>query len=65
MHECLHGYQKRELEHLKMTLKVVMPCGWWEMNPGPLHEQHVLFISEPPLQACFLGGLKGAGLILL
>jgi hypothetical protein len=26
------------------------PCGYWELNPGPLQEQPVLLTSEPPLQ---------------
>ena len=25
------------------------PCGYWELNPGPLQEQ-VLFITEPSFQ---------------
>lgn len=62
---CLHVYQKRVSETLEMRLKMVMPWRWWEMNPGSLQEQHVLVVSEPSLQPCFIGGLKGAGLILL
>ena len=25
------------------------PCGWWELNSGPLQEQQVLLMCEPSL----------------
>ena len=27
-----------------------LPCECWDLNPGPLEEQQVLFTSEPQLQ---------------
>ena len=27
-----------------------LACGCWELNPGPLQEQPVIFKAEPPLQ---------------
>lgn len=32
-----------------------LPCGSWEVNPGPLDEQSVFFTTESPLQhlTCF------------
>ena len=27
-----------------------LPCGCWELNPGPLEEQAMLLTSEPSLQ---------------
>ena len=27
-----------------------LPYGCWELNPGPLEEQHVLLTTEPSLQ---------------
>ena len=26
------------------------PCGWWELNLGPLQEQKELLTTNPPLQ---------------
>ena len=26
------------------------PCGWWELNLGPVEEQSVLLTTEPSLQ---------------
>ena len=26
------------------------PCGWWELNSGPLEEQSVLLTTKPSLQ---------------
>jgi hypothetical protein len=31
-----------------------LPCGYWEVNPGPLEEHSVLLITEPPLQYLFI-----------
>jgi hypothetical protein len=31
-----------------------LPCGCWELNPGPLEEQPVLVTTEPSLQLLFL-----------
>jgi hypothetical protein len=31
-----------------------MPCGCWELNPGPLEEQPVLLSAEPSLQPLIL-----------
>ena len=35
-----------------------LPCGCWELNPGPLEDQPVLSIAEPSLQhlscCCFV-----------
>ena len=27
-----------------------LPCGCWELNPGPLEDQPVLLTAEPSLQ---------------
>ncbi|KAL6074356.1 hypothetical protein STEG23_012106, partial [Scotinomys teguina] len=35
-----------------------LPCGFWDLNPGPLEEQPVLLTAEPSLQppeTCFKG----------
>lgn len=29
-------------------------CGCWELNSGPLEEQHMLLMAEPSLQPGFL-----------
>ena len=31
-----------------------LPCGYWELNPGPLEEQAVLLTAEPSLQILLL-----------
>ena len=31
-----------------------LPCGCWELNPGPLEVQSVLLPAEPSLQPCFV-----------
>ena len=28
-----------------------LPCGGWELNPGPLQEQQVFLTAEPSIQA--------------
>jgi len=33
-----------------MTHGCEPPCGYWELNSGPLEEQPVLLTAEPPLQ---------------
>jgi hypothetical protein len=40
-----------------------LPCGCWELNPGPLEEQSVLSTAEPSLrfQNTFVGGGGGGG----
>ena len=33
-----------------------LPCGYWELDPGPLEEQPMLLTTEPslqPLNFCF------------
>ena len=30
------------------------PCGFWELNVGPMEEQSVFLTSEPSLQPLFL-----------
>jgi hypothetical protein len=40
--------QKRALD--LTTDGCELPCGCWELNPGPLEEQPVLLSSEPSLQ---------------
>jgi hypothetical protein len=30
------------------------PCGFWELNSGPLEEQPILLTDEPSLQGAFL-----------
>lgn len=41
---------------LEVTYGCKLPCGWWELNPGPLQEWWVLLTDEPSLWApgfCF------------
>ena len=33
-----------------VTSTCELPCGCWELNPGPLEEQPVLLTAEPSLQ---------------
>jgi hypothetical protein len=33
----------------------LLPCGCWELNPGPLKKQSVLLTAEPFLQPQFAG----------
>lgn len=39
-------------EPLELYLQMVvnLPQGYWEPNPSPLQEQHVLLTAEPSLQ---------------
>jgi hypothetical protein len=45
----LQTHQKRALDPI--TDGCEPPCGWWELNSGPLEEQPVLLTTEPSLQA--------------
>ena len=38
---------------LDLWLQVVMPCGWWESNPGPLLGWHVILPTDPSLALLF------------
>ena len=33
-----------------VTDRCELPCGCWELSPGPLEEQPVFLSTEPPLQ---------------
>jgi hypothetical protein len=35
---------------LRATDGYALPCGYWELNPGPLQEQQMLLNAEPFLQ---------------
>lgn len=45
------GGQKRTVDSLELELGCVsnLSCGCWESNLGPLHEQQVLWTTEPSL----------------
>jgi hypothetical protein len=45
---CLQTHQKRALDSI--TDGCEPPCGFWEMNSGPLEEQPVFWTAEPTLQ---------------
>lgn len=36
---------------LKLTDGCKLPCGYWELDLGPLQEQEVLLAAEPSLRA--------------
>lgn len=36
-----HGVQKRATD-LGAAVTCELPCGFWELNPDPLQEQHAL-----------------------
>ena len=42
-------HQKRALDPI--TDGCEPPCGYWELNSGPLEEQSVLLTTEPSLQS--------------
>jgi hypothetical protein len=46
----------RRGHQIPLQILVEPPCGWWDLNSGPLEEQSVLLTAEPPLQppTCFL-----------
>lgn len=49
-HACsAHGGQKRALEPQELVLHEFFKstCGFWELSPGPVKEQEVLFNTEP------------------
>lgn len=52
---CLHTHQKRASDTI--TDGCEPPCGFWELNSGPLEEQSVLLTTEsslqPPSLSCF------------
>ena len=45
---CLQTHQKRAADLI--TDGCESPCGFWELNSGPLEERSVLLTSEPSLQ---------------
>ena len=45
---CLQTHQKRASDLI--TDGCEPPCGYWELNSGPLEEQSVLLTAEPSLQ---------------
>ena len=60
---CPHGYlcttcmpgamedrKGRQISAVGVTDVWELPCGCWELNPGPLKEQPVLLTAEPSLQ---------------
>lgn len=52
-HECNTGQdQKRELDLLELKLQVIVRQVAWATGTklGPLREQQVLLVAEPPLQ---------------
>jgi hypothetical protein len=46
---CLQMHQKRVSDLLIMD-GCETPCGWWDLNSGPLKEQSVFLTTEPSLQ---------------
>lgn len=47
LHVCLReGVRSPETG---MTDSYELPCGCWELNPGPLEEQPVVLTTEPSL----------------
>ena len=44
------GSDPLELELQTPYGRAKLPCGCWELNPGPLEEQPVLLTTEPSLQ---------------
>ena len=51
---------KRESDHLELEFQVFVSCRHQrcELNPGPLEEEPVLLISEPPLLPGHVTGLS-------
>ena len=39
-----------ETQELELETIVSLPCGSWELNPGPVEEQPVLLTTGPSLQ---------------
>ena len=53
------GGQKRVLGLLGLEFDwCELPCGCWELNPGPLEEEPVLLIPEPSPHMHFCGLFK-------
>jgi hypothetical protein len=46
---CPQTYQKRASDIIIDGCE--LPCGFWELNSGPLEEQMVLLTTEPSLQS--------------
>ena len=49
---CTPAYQKRTSD--LTTDGYEPPCGYWELNSGPLEEQTVFLTAEPSLQPCLV-----------
>jgi hypothetical protein len=52
-------YSSHLQTHQKKTLDLITdgcdsPCGFWELNSGPLEEQSVLLTTEPSIEHLFL-----------
>jgi hypothetical protein len=56
-----------KVSDIGVTNSCKLPCGCWELNPGPLEEQPVLLTTEPSLQpeATFSIPTKIVGLAVL
>ena len=54
LHTCVQYLQRPEEGIRSLGTGVTggceLPCGCWELNPGPLEEQPVLVTTEPSLQ---------------
>jgi hypothetical protein len=48
---CLQTHKKRASDPITNGCK--LPCGYWELNSGPLEEESVLLTMEPSLQPPF------------
>jgi hypothetical protein len=56
-YSCLQIHQKRESDPI--TDGCEPPCGFWELNSGPLEDQSVLLTAEPFLQSPEVAFLNG------
>jgi hypothetical protein len=62
LHVCL--YEDVGSPTTGATEEYKLPCGCWDLNPGPLEGQSVLLPAEPSLQpVCFLVAPRTTGVV--
>lgn len=49
----VYGGQRRAADPLRQVTGSELPCGSWELKPGPVQQQQVLLTPEPSLQPYF------------
>jgi hypothetical protein len=61
---CVHHKSAWCPQRSEKGIRFSRHTGSWELNLGPLQEQHVLLTAEPSLQSLFVFETAQAGLII-